>query len=353
MRTPLIGLLVLAASCAHAPTPAPAPPEPPTSFVTQAGGDFFLDGKRVRFVGVNVYSLASSPRPGGFACGNRLSDAELEALFREVAGMGATVVRFWAFQSYTEGAADFGRLDLIVRLARKHRLRLVPVLENQWADCSRGGYRLARWYRDGYRRSDEGYTLPFRKYVARVVERYRHEPAILMWQIMNEAEARSVDGVSDAPALIAFAADMSSLIKSIDRHHLVSIGTIGGGQPGTEGGFYLQLGALPWIDVIEAHEYEGGNVLPSEIADNCLDAARQLGKTCVIGEIGIPARDPDEVLDRADRMRDQIRAIWNAGVDGVILWSYRAGDGVHMDFDRNDPLYDSVKGFTRSVRGPP
>ena len=77
-------------------------------FVAARDGRLFLDGRRFRFVGVNVYSLASFP-PGSckYFCGLAHSDARVEEIMREVAAMGGNVIRIDAYQSFTEGGTDF------------------------------------------------------------------------------------------------------------------------------------------------------------------------------------------------------------------------------------------------------
>ncbi len=351
-------VLLTAVSCASVskwPGINAGPPESQPSdesFVAVRGGDFFLGKKRFRFVGVNVYSLLSPPDPQRYGCGNRFSDEDLERLFAEVAEMGGTVVRFWAFQPFTGGANDFSRFDAVIAAAGRHGIKLAPVLENQWPDCTYGGYKYGEWYQNGYRYEDGPTAYSFREYVEIVVERYKEEPAILMWQLMNEAESKTADAAerSDPGPLLAFAADMSSLIKSIDPNHLVSLGTIGDGQPGTEGSSYFLLHALPWIDVVEAHEYNAHRRPLTGSVRNCLDAGRQFGKPCVIGELGMIAHTEEEKRRRAERMIRQLEAMWEAGVDGVLIWSYRAGDGLNLDFDRDDPLFEALRGFTAARR---
>jgi mannan endo-1,4-beta-mannosidase len=225
-------------------------------FVGRQGTAFVRDAVPLRPIGVNFYSAAGDPAI--FQCGPRQDDpdAQLDDYFRRIRSeTGSTVVRFWAFQSYTGGGTDWRALDRVVRLAKAHGLLLIPVLENQWADCTLGGPRDAGWYAGRYREPDGGYPLAYEEYVRRVVTRYRDEPAILAWMLMNEAEAKRPDGTGDPDALYGFAEQMSRLVKELDPNHLVALGVIGGGQPGTAGASFERLHALPTLDLVTYHDY--------------------------------------------------------------------------------------------------
>jgi mannan endo-1,4-beta-mannosidase len=100
--------------------------------------------------------------------------------------------------------------------------------------------------------------VAYRQWVRQVVTRYRFSPTILAWQLLNEAEDAASDGScpADASAVLkTWAADVSGLIKSIDRNHLVSLGTIGSGQCGASFTEYKDLHSLPTIDLCEFHDY--------------------------------------------------------------------------------------------------
>ena len=49
----------------------------PQGIVTAHGGKLWLDGRRYRFVGMNVYSLASHRAGDGFQCGPGFSDDDV------------------------------------------------------------------------------------------------------------------------------------------------------------------------------------------------------------------------------------------------------------------------------------
>jgi hypothetical protein len=230
-------------------------------FVGRQGTAFVRDGAPFRPLGVNFYSAAGDPAI--FQCGPVKSDpdTQLDEYFGRIrAETGSNVVRFWAFQGYTAGGTDWRALDRVMRLAKQHDLLLIPVLENQWADCTLGAPRDAGWYAGRYRQPDGGYLLSYEEYVRRVVSRYRDEPTILAWMLMNEAEAKRPDGTSDPDALYGFADQMSRLVKEIDPNHLVSLGVIGGGQPGTAGPSFERLHALSTLDLVTAHDYKADEV---------------------------------------------------------------------------------------------
>ena len=248
----------------------PATPTPPSQpglhsgFVTRAGTQFSLLGQPFRFVGANMYNAAGDPAV--YQCGPWMSqpESELDQWFaRARADFGGRVVRFWAYQRYTNGGTDWRGLDRVMRLANKHDLKVLPVLENHWAECTFGGIRDASWYGGGYQQPDSGYALSYQEYVRRVVTRYRDERAIFGWSLMNEAEGKTAGGADAAEALYTFARDMSALVKSLDSNHMVTLGVIGGGQPGVHGANFERLHGLPTIDFSEYHDYGANDeVLP-------------------------------------------------------------------------------------------
>jgi hypothetical protein len=66
-------------------------------------------------------------------------------------GDRAAVVRAWFFESMavTGGRRDWSGFDNLLRVARAHRLLVIPVLANQWGECERPGGRSdprgSRW----------------------------------------------------------------------------------------------------------------------------------------------------------------------------------------------------------------
>ena len=218
--------------------------------------------RRSGFVGANMYNAAGDLAI--YQCGPWMSnpEVELDSWFAQArADFGARVIRFWAYQTYTSGGTDWRGLDRVMRLANKHGLKVIPVLENNWVECTSGGQKYDTWYAGGYQVSYGEYPLSYQEYVRRVVERYRNEPAVFGWMLMNEAEARTVGGEDAAEALYTFTRDMSAFVKGLDSNHLVTLGTIGGGQPGVDGANFERLHGLPTIDFADYHDY-GHNDVP-------------------------------------------------------------------------------------------
>src|SRR5665811_519020 len=69
-------------------------------------------------------------------------------------------------------------------------------------------------------------TVSSRQWVQEVVSRYKNDPTIAMWQLMNEAEIKTGDSSSSCAStadLYNFATDVSGMVKSIDPNHLVNL----------------------------------------------------------------------------------------------------------------------------------
>lgn len=226
-----------------------------SGFVTRSDRTFMLDGAPFRFVGANMYNAACEPSVYG--CGPWMNnpDVELDDWFtRARRDFGAQVIRFWAYQSYTAGGTNWQAFDRVMRLANKHALKVIPVLENQWEACTQGGDKYDSWYAGGYAQPYGNYPISYREYVSRIVNRYKNEPAVAAWMLMNEAESKSTSGTPNPDALYTFARDMSEFVKSIDTNHLVTLGLLGGNQAGLAGS-YGKLHSISTIDFADFHDY--------------------------------------------------------------------------------------------------
>ena len=331
------------------PPAQPIPPVPPVSppgssigFVRASGTNLVLDGSRYRFVGVNVYGLASDDE---FNCGGNPDDPNeyVEEVFSVLEANHVNAVRFWAFQSFAHN--NFVAIDRVINAARRHNIKLVMTLENHWDDCTEGGEKTGTWYANP--NADYGsYSLSYSEYVQSIVTRYKNENAILMWQLVNEAES------GDANALFTFARDMSTLIKSIDQNHLVSLGTIGTGQAGTNNQRYIDLHSFSTIDVVEAHDYNrdsealpgypwNGDVNDIDTIAADLIVSQQLNKPFFIGETGISS----SYSNRFELFRAKMDAAFANGTVGYLIWRFNTEECSGSCFDPGDDLIDIFRRY--------
>src|SRR6266849_1749857 len=320
-----------------------------SGFVSARGRQFFLNGHPFRFVGVNRYNLLSSNNHDR-SFDESWTQQKLNHYFAEMKQLNITAIRFRAFQHFTNGT-DFSAFDYLISLSDKYNIKLIPTLENQWSDCTQGGYKYDAWYRSGYLTPYGNYRLSFKNYLKIVISRYKNSPEIMMWQIMNEAESKDTSGNQDFQALYRFAKGISSYIKSLDSNHLISLGTIGSGQPGTQGDDYRRLYALSTIDVLEYHDYDDTSPFPNYLSQRFKDS-RVLNKPLCMGEAGIKSHCTGmgcyTQQQRADLFRAKMSAFFREGGVGYLIWSYRDNypnpDQIY-EFDASDPLAQVVRSF--------
>ena len=348
----------------------PADSGVPASFVTRSGRSMLVDGAPFRFTGFNLYNAAASDL---YSCPSapRLDDAQLDAAMSQVSDAGGTVVRFWAFQSYTRGGTDFSGVDRVLAAARAHGLKVMPVLENQWRDCSRprvgplSEVRDGTWFTTGYRAPLPGQRLSFRDYAERITHHYRDDPTVFAWSLMNEAETTRVtdDGTSE---LVGFARDVSEVVRAADPHHLITLGTQSNGAPGASGADFSDVYGLPGLDFAEVHDWanRGSDDQPMPGAsstsalptpDRCQSnaaplacsfaLARELDKPIVVGEAGIAADDPQSRDTRAAQLAAKIDAAFRAGASGYLIWQLNQEntDGYGVITGSQDPIFSMLR----------
>ncbi|MSR64569.1 MAG: hypothetical protein EXS18_02170 [Verrucomicrobiae bacterium] len=317
-----------------------------TSFVIRHGPSLVRHGKSLRFVGVNCFRLAEySDRAG-----------EIFTTFEEY---GIKVVRFWAFQSHCgSSGTDFSRFDAIVAAAHKHDVLLLPVLDNHWSACTHGTKaKSPQWYSSGWQ-TEPIESLPYRDYLCAIGSHFQNEPHILAWQLMNEPEVYP-DTAKSFSALRSFASGASRELRRVDPNHLISLGLLGIGQPATTGGKFQALHKAGAIDIVSAHDYGYINEpLPGqtwERMENSLYAnlcdARSLGKPFIATESGISLSwlDGDQ-FRRAELFCAKLRAFFDAGGVGYILWNYEPTLETEHGFDANDPVMEVIRQIASELK---
>lgn len=332
------------------------PPRPPVDFVRATGNQLTVAGAPFRFVGANLAVMHGPDNRAGAA---RLLD--------EAARDGVRVGRVWAFGEGAATATPWQRdnfyfraapkgwiedgprqLDRVLAAASRARIRLIITLANSWPDYG-GVPQYLRWSghdRAGvYGATDFFYSDPaartaYRAHVERLLRRtntvtgvrYRDDPTILAWELMNESR---VDTATGATARRAWIAQMGRMVHDNDPNHLVMSG-VSGYRFEHERDDWLAICRLPEVDLCDGHIYpeEMLGDRPVAALDDAIDDFAQLalyvaGKPFVMGELGVRG-------DATGLWRGQSRAAWIAriferlrfdGVAGGLLWIYQSPSG--------------------------
>ena len=346
-------LVVLAAALSLATAGSAGVPPPPAGFVQAAGTSLSVNGQPYRFTGINIYNAANGagcwyPMTGGSTLGDSLSAIS--------ASGGPVAMRAWFFQGLATsgGVRDWSGFDHTLAVAAAHGTRVIVTLANQWPDCDgvdggAGSYKDSTWYAGGYEQADpvSGFES-YKDWVAEIVSRYKDNPTILAWQLLNEAEVKpSQSSTSCSPnasvLLKNFATDVSGLIKQIDPNHLVSLGTIGGGQCGTSGPEYQDVYSVPTLDLCEYHDYGSPTTpMPGDQFNGLavrLNQCEALGKPLFVGETGITSPgEASSLTARAADFQAKFAAQFGTGVVGELAWAWNKDGSVgSYDIGPGDP----------------
>jgi mannan endo-1,4-beta-mannosidase len=312
-------------------------------FVRRSGQQLSLNGAPYRFAGLNIYN-ANSINNYWYTMGT--GDALDRALTD--AGPGKNVFRAWFGQwlanPYGSGL-DFSAFDHTLSVARAHGYKVIVTFADQDGSWDDGVHKTldSGWYQGGYKNQVSSAAsswgarnaLSYKDYVGRLVQRYQNDPTVLMWQLINEAEAKAADGScssatddASAAAIRGFADDMGAYIKSLDPTHLLSLGSIGTGQCGMSGDRFQTVHASPNIDLTEMHDYVAGQDIIGDQWNGMalrLQQSAALKKPLFVGEMGIDPNQVGGLGNRADRFRAKLAAQFKAGIVGVLAWEWRNG----------------------------
>jgi hypothetical protein len=310
-------------------------------FLTRQGQQLEWQGQPYRFLGFNAFSLTG--------CGRAIeipTDAEADAFFASL--RPRSLVRTYAFEVLGTDA-----VDRVVAMAKKHGHMLTLVLTDGNGTCGDGGtVKANEWYANGYRTT-------FQPWVATIVTRFKDEPTIGMWEIVNmpgEAVAAGATPV-DAPTLRTFFDVIGGQIHDIDPNHLVESGTHG---PWAYGGSasYSLIHESFGIDVMAFHDFDNVAASPPNLASS-LAVAAALGKPLVLDELGMFASEAGDSTRqlgnmtciswtaRRDAFRQQLTSAFATELAGVDVWNWLPAtpDVCGYSAVTGDPLLQLVHDF--------
>lgn len=337
-------------------------------------------GEEIPFIihGFNTYWLMS------FAADDA-TRPRVTAAIAEAAAAGLNVCRTWAFADGGYRALQtapfcydeevFQALDFVVSEARRHKMRLILSLCNNWEDYG-GKAQYVRWGNEAagldLTSDDEFFSDPtiksyYKAFVEAVLTRintitnvaYKDDPTILAWELINEPRCSS-DPSGDT--LQTWIEEMASYVKSIDPVHLLEIGVEGFYGPstpellginpddysGNAGTDFIRNHQAMGIDLASVHIYSD-TWLPDSKEENHLefvnswmqqhidDAANLLGMPIMIGEFGLSLKDGK--FDSGFRetfmetVYNNFLSSWEGGVigGGCLLWQLFPEGAEHMD----------------------
>lgn len=353
-------------------------------FVKTSGGSFKLNGKPFRFLGANVYELAS------------LESSITKQVIDDSAEAGFKALRFWLFENKTL-AEQIKKLHEICDAVKPYGIKLIISLADKWGYLQ--NYKIdEKWYINGYRNE-------YLKYVTAVTGEFKERSEIMIWELINEPETDNFN------VFYEFAKAVSEEIKKVDENHLLSVGTVGG--VGDKFGSYLsvfnksnfkKLYSLNSLDAVSLHDYSYdsgvferldilyrfkgelkkaerysaiGKAIEKPFAGldgyylkkgklirfpltlrwlwniyNNRDTgfAKTISKPVYIGEIGfknIPGRN------RVKIMEIDIKNKFESGIDGIMLWSFEAQgwnkDGHDYGFGQGEGFEEVVKKWNKNI----
>ncbi|KAK3161921.1 hypothetical protein QOZ80_1BG0083120 [Eleusine coracana subsp. coracana] len=217
-----------------------APTEP---FIERRGARLVLDGRPFYVNGWNSYWLMDQAVEMG-------TRHRVSRMFRDAADMGLTVCRTWAFNDGTYNALQlapghfdervFKALDRVVAEAGRHGVRLILSMANN-LEAYGGKTQYVKWaWEEGVGLSasnDSFFSDPairdyFKVYIKTLLTRknhltgveYRDDPTIMAWELMNEPRC-TTDPSGDT--LQRWIEEMAAYVKSIDKKHLLTVGSEG------------------------------------------------------------------------------------------------------------------------------
>ncbi|MBI3194368.1 MAG: cellulase family glycosylhydrolase [Ignavibacteriae bacterium] len=350
-------------------------------FVRREGTKLFLGTKQFYAIGVNSYFLQNLA-----AYGDTL---HLLEILNSAKAIGINTIRTWGFydshDSVNRAVMHFGpgkyhekglrALDYVITKAKEKSIRLIIPLVNNWDDYG-GMNQYVEWlakrtlkkekrvplnkqriiygtdgrsfrvYVTGSFTHDDFYRNDsikewYKNYVQMILERkntftgikYKDEPAIAVWDLANEP--RSLDASGEL--VNHWLDEMSSFIKSIDTHHLVSSGeegldVISTGYSdiikynqqawlfdGRNGVSFQKNILLPNIDVASIHCYPSAWKLTYQSAIVWLKDHQRIAnvsnKPMILGEIGVKSQT--EFVYRA-----MFNETFHQNTSGILLWQF-------------------------------
>lgn len=215
-------------------------------------------------------------------------------------GVGGTYLLYWDPQknamAVNDGPDGMQKVDFLVAECGKRHLKLIVAFLDFW-DYTGGSQQMRAWYKStdtsGFFFRDPRTRRDYENWVAHVVQRvnpltgaaYRDDPTVMAWELMNEGNA------SPESLRLAWTAEMSAYVKSLDPNHLVGSGYANATEK-------LSDLAIPSLDFGTWHGYPLYYKLSVRQFDDMISEfcrlASAAGKPVLLEEFGYARSNPDQ-----------------------------------------------------------
>jgi hypothetical protein len=291
-------------------------------WLRDAPADAFVVGANLPWIGYGTDFGANAWSPAGGLAANPRRLAMLDDTLGRLAADGVALVRVFVLCDLRSGIrfdagalpigvddALFGDMDALIDTARRHSVRLIPVLVDfQLCHAAQVVNEVQVGGRSHLVTSGEGRSALMESVLAPVARRYGREDAIAAWDVMNEPEwclrlAASRRVRDPFGALQTFLAAAVACVRA-NASQPVTVGSAGTWQ--------LDLVRPLGLDFYQIHWYErfGWTRLAQPVTQFGLDHPVLLG----------------EFSGRTRPVRNVIETARRAGYCGALVWSVLAED---------------------------
>lgn len=322
-----------------------------SDFVSTAGQHFALNGRKFRFIGVNLRGLAH------YGLSDPVRGASAADQLQAARDMGARVVRIFLPHFQVSVEETRSRLIGLLKLLEERfsDMYLIVALANLYGDVefripgdkqdNGGGFYTHRpigdnkdllsvdWFREGYKVN----YLPFVRTIVQD-EFIRNSPRIMAYNIGNELKAESrgeAFNIGHPDLLVDFMHTMARQLRQLDGgRHLITTGMISTRHVHMAGNtaLRLRLYGIPELDFITNHSYHGDdrpetnldqeNEAPSPEDDG--DLVGPLGKPLLIEEAGF--KPTENRRDRSDWVARELQLLLEQKqAGGYMPWGFMKG----------------------------
>jgi|GEM_PF-3169748 len=327
-----------------------AGPPTPSGFVSASGGNFYLNGKRFKHVGINTPQLVYQPV------------SQVTSTLDQAKAAGIRHVRVFLPNDAMQGSVwdpkeIRDRLRVVLDAALQRDIRVTVALAHNyyqkvWGWEGRDGRHIVPGDSGYYTRSFEnllmlndlwiqsGYQRPggsYKDFAWAIASAFKDHAGVFAWDIANET---NVSGTSSTllDSEVAFYRDMAKMLKQADPNHMVTTGLISTSWAGLDDARRKLLYEDPNIDYVVVHEYDDDNQ-HDEYAD--IWRAKQWftpRKPVIVEEAGIKAAKTNFNL-----MKEYFRKLYDDhGVDAVLQWGVQfscPANGNTEDWGGGDAFY--------------